>query len=69
MWNKDEIEGKGKEIKGSVKNKIGEWANDPALEQEGEKEEAEGKVQGTIGTAERKAKNFVDDVKRKVTGK
>ena len=68
MWNKDEIEGKGKEIKGSVKNKVGEWTNDPVLEQEGEGEEAEGKVQGTIGTVERKAKNFVDDVKRKVTG-
>ena len=69
MWNKDEIEGKGKEIKGSVKNKVGEWTNDPVLEQEGEAEETEGKVQGTIGTAERKAKNFVDDVKRKVAGK
>ena len=68
MWNKDEIEGKGKEIKGSVKNKVGEWTNDPVLEQEGEGEEAEGKVQGTIGTVERKAKNFVGDVKRKVTG-
>ena len=69
MWNKDEIKGKGKEIKGSVKDKVGEWTNDPALEQEGEAEEFEGKVQGTVGTAERKVKNFVDDAKHKVAGK
>jgi uncharacterized protein YjbJ (UPF0337 family) len=68
MWNKDEIEGKGKEIKGSVKNKVGEWTNDPTLEEEGEAEEFEGKVQGTVGTAKRKVENFVDKAKRKVAG-
>lgn len=68
MWNKDEIEGKGKEIKGKVKDKVGEWTNNPRLEEEGEAERAEGKVQGTVGTATRKVKNFVDDVADKVTG-
>ena len=68
MWNKDEIKGKGKEIKGSVKDKVGEWTNDPALEEEGEAEEFEGKVQGNVGTAKRKVENFVDNAKRKVAG-
>ncbi|MEP7341262.1 MAG: CsbD family protein [Acidobacteriota bacterium] len=68
MWNKDEVEGKGKEIKGSVKNKVGEWTNDPTLEEEGEEEEFEGKVQGNVGTAKRKVENFVDNVKHKVAG-
>ena len=69
MWNKDEIEGKGKEIKGKVKDKVGEWTDDPTLEEEGEAERVEGKVQGTVGTAQRKVENFADNVKRKVAGK
>lgn len=68
MWNKDEVEGKGKEIKGSIKNKVGEWTDDPALESEGESEEFEGKVQRGVGKAGRKVKNLVDDVKDAVTG-
>ena len=68
MWNKDEVKGKGKEIAGKVKNKVGEWTDDPALEQEGEAEQTEGKVQGTVGTTERKARNFVDDVKHNLAG-
>jgi uncharacterized protein YjbJ (UPF0337 family) len=68
MWNKDEIEGKGKQIKGAIKDKVGEWTDNPALEEEGEAERAEGKVQETIGTARRKAEEVVDDVKKKATG-
>ena len=68
MWNKDEVKGKGKEIKGTVKDKVGELTDNPKLEEEGEAEKAEGKVQGAVGTAGRKVKNFVDDVQRKVAG-
>lgn len=68
MWNKDEVEGKGREIKGKVKDKVGEWTNDPNLEAEGEAEQAEGKVQGGVGKVKRKVGNFIDDVKDAVTG-
>ena len=51
MWNKDEIKGKGKQIKGAIKNKVGEVTNDPNLEAEGEAERREGKVQEKVGRA------------------
>ena len=68
MWNQDEIEGKAKQAKGAVKDKFGEWSNNPTLEEEGEEERIEGKFQETAGKAKRKAKEFADDVKHKVTG-
>ncbi len=68
MWNKDEIEGKAKQAKGAVKDKFGEWSNDPALEEEGEAEHLEGKFKETAGKAKRKVEEFADNVKRKVAG-
>jgi uncharacterized protein YjbJ (UPF0337 family) len=49
MWNKAEIKGKGKQIKGAIKSKVGEVTNNPSLEAEGEAERREGKVQEKIG--------------------
>lgn len=69
MWNKDEIKGKGKQIKGKVKDKVGEWTGDPNLEQEGEAEHGAGKVQEDFGTARRKAGEVVEKVGRKIAGR
>jgi len=41
MWNKDEIKGKGKKIKGRVKDKVGEIIGDAELEAEGEADRVE----------------------------
>jgi uncharacterized protein YjbJ (UPF0337 family) len=68
MWNKDEIEGKGKQFKGAVKDKVGEWSNNPKLEEEGEMERSEGNLQETVGTTKRKVKEFARDVKDKLAG-
>lgn len=68
MWNKDEIEGKGKQIKGAIKDKVGEWTGNDTLEDEGEDERAEGNLQQTAGKAKRKAKEFVDDAKKEIVG-
>lgn len=68
MWNQDEIEGKGKQAKGAIKDKVGEWTNNPTLEEEGEVERVEGQLQENVGTAKRKVKEFADDVKHKVSG-
>ena len=38
MWNKDEIKGKGKEVKGTIKDKVGELTDNPTLEEEGEED-------------------------------
>lgn len=68
MWNKDEIEGKGKQIKGAAKDKLGEWSNNPTLEEEGERERAEGNLQEGLGKAKRKVKGVARDVKEKLAG-
>jgi uncharacterized protein YjbJ (UPF0337 family) len=45
----DEVEGKLHNLKGKVKEKVGELTNDPDLKDEGEAEEIAGKVQEKVG--------------------
>jgi uncharacterized protein YjbJ (UPF0337 family) len=45
----DQVEGKLHNLKGKVKEKVGELTNDPDLETEGEAEEIAGKVQEKVG--------------------
>lgn len=69
MRNKDEIKGKGKRIKGKIKDKVGEVIGNRELEAEGEAERIEGAVQESVGRARRKAHEIMesveDDAKRK----
>ena len=46
---RDEIEGKFHDVKGKVKEKTGQLANDPDLEAEGQAEKIAGIVQSKIG--------------------
>jgi uncharacterized protein YjbJ (UPF0337 family) len=46
---RDEIEGKFHDVKGKVKEKAGQLANDPNLEAEGQAEKIAGIVQSKIG--------------------
>jgi len=62
MWNKDELEGKGKQIKGKIKDKVGEIIGNPELEAEGEAERVEGWVQEGIGRARRKAEEAEEKI-------
>jgi uncharacterized protein YjbJ (UPF0337 family) len=50
---KDEAEGKFHEVKGKVKEKVGQATNDPDLETEGQAEKVGGKVQKKIGQVEK----------------
>jgi len=45
MWNDDEVKGKGKQIKGAVKSKVGKVTGDSDLEAEGEAANAAEKVE------------------------
>jgi uncharacterized protein YjbJ (UPF0337 family) len=45
----DQIEGKLHNLKGKIKEKAGELANDPDLQAEGQAEEIAGKVQEKVG--------------------
>jgi len=46
---KDEVKGKAHEIKGKVKQKVGQMTNNPRLQNEGEDEELSGTVQKKVG--------------------
>ncbi len=69
MWNKDEIKGKGKQVKGAVKDKVGEAIGNPDVEASGEAERAEGQVQEKFGKARRKTGDAIEKFGEKVAGK
>jgi uncharacterized protein YjbJ (UPF0337 family) len=50
---KDQAAGKGHEVKGAVKEKIGHATNNPDLEAEGQDEKVAGKVQKKVGEVEK----------------
>jgi uncharacterized protein YjbJ (UPF0337 family) len=50
---RDEIEGKVHEVKGAVKEKVGQVTNNADLQGEGRDEKVGGKVQQKIGQVER----------------
>jgi len=50
---KDKAQGSFHELKGAIKRKAGKLMNDPRLEAEGVVEKIAGKIQKTIGRAEK----------------
>jgi uncharacterized protein YjbJ (UPF0337 family) len=46
---KDELTGKGHELKGAVKEKVGKATNNPNLEVEGQDEQTDGTIQKKVG--------------------
>jgi len=59
--NWDQIEGKWKEMSGSVKSKWGELTDDEVAEVDGDREALEGKIQAKYGKTKAEAKAEVDD--------
>ena len=68
MRYEDEIKGKGKQVKGAVKEKLGKWTGDRNLEDSGTAERAEGDVQEGFGKAKRKVGEAVEDLGEKIAG-
>ncbi|KQI70555.1 general stress protein CsbD [Loktanella sp. 5RATIMAR09] len=58
--NWDQIEGKWKEMSGSVKAKWGELTEDDIAEVDGNREALEGKIQAKYGKSKEEAKKEVD---------
>jgi uncharacterized protein YjbJ (UPF0337 family) len=50
---KDEVAGKAHEVKGSLKQAVGQVTGNPKVEDEGQQEKIAGKVQKKIGQVER----------------
>jgi len=59
--DKDRIEGAGKNIKGKIKEGVGKVTGDTKTEAEGQADQAEGKVQNTIGGIKDKAREALND--------
>ena len=64
--NKDELQGKGKKIKGHVKQEAGRLSGDERLSQEGADDRLEGEIQEGVGKARRKVGEAVERLGRKV---
>jgi len=60
--NRDEVEGKLDQAKGTAKETIGRAINDRDLEAEGNADRVSGNVQEGVGTAKRKVGEAVEDL-------
>ena len=60
--NNDQVEGKWEQVKGTVKEKVGEVTGDGSLEAEGEVQQAEGETQETWGKYKSGVGDAVDAV-------
>ena len=63
MLNKDERDGKIDQAKGKIKQAVGGLIHDDDLKAEGERDEAVGNVEETVGRMGRKAGEALDKVK------
>lgn len=64
--NKDELEGKFDQAKGSVKETFGRATDDEQMESEGEADRAGGNLQEGFGTARRKVGDTIEDIGDKI---
>jgi uncharacterized protein YjbJ (UPF0337 family) len=62
MWNKDEREGKIAQVKGKVKQAVGDLTNNDRLKAEGQKDEVSGNVQEAVGQIRRTTGEAIDAV-------
>ena len=61
----DKIEGKTDELKGNVKQGVGDATGDRSLQAEGMADEAKGKGKGVLGEAKDAASNAADTIREK----
>jgi uncharacterized protein YjbJ (UPF0337 family) len=62
MANRDELEGKTEQVKGRMKQAVGNLTNDDELRSEGVADEAAGNVQEGFGRARRKVGEAIEDI-------
>lgn len=68
MKYEDEIKGKGKQVKGAVKEELGKLTGNRELEDSGTADRVEGDVQEGFGKTKRKIGEAVEDLGKKITG-
>ena len=60
--NKEEVRGEAENLKGHVKEKVGRALGDRQMEDEGERDQARGKVREQFGRTRRKVGEAIEDV-------
>lgn len=64
--NKDQWQGKWKQLTGQVKQKWGELTDDDLDQIDGDRERLEGKIQERYGLAREEARKEVDEFERRI---
>ena len=66
MWNKDEVRGKADQVKGKIKESVGNATDDEQLRDEGAADNAAGNVEETFGKGRRKVGEALNDLGDKI---
>jgi uncharacterized protein YjbJ (UPF0337 family) len=66
MKYEDEVKGKGKQVKGAVKEQLGKLTGDRKLEDSGTADRVEGDVQEGFGKTKRKIGEAVEDLGERI---
>jgi len=66
MWNKDEVQGKTDQLKGKIKESVGNVTNDEQLRDEGTADKAAGNVEEAFGKGRRKVGEAINDLGDKI---
>ena len=66
MWNRDEVRGKADQVKGRVKEEVGDMLDDDRLEDEGRAERAAGEIEEGVGKGRRKIGKAIKDLGNKI---
>jgi uncharacterized protein YjbJ (UPF0337 family) len=69
MRYEDEVKGKGKQIAGTAKEKLGKVVGNRDLADSGSQEQFEGQVQEKVGKARRKVGEAVEDLGERIASK
>ncbi len=64
--NRDEMEGKGENLKGKMKEKAGDLTGSERMKSEGEADQAAGKTQEKYGEGKRKVGETIEDLGDKI---
>jgi len=68
MKYEDEVKGKGKQVKGAVKEELGKLTGNRRLEDSGTADRVEGDVQEGFGKTKRKIGESVEDLGERIAG-
>lgn len=68
MKYEDELKGKGKQVKGVVKEKLGKLTGDRELQDKGKADRIEGDLQEGFGKVKRRIGEEVEDLGERIAG-